>query len=56
MKQIKGRCPSCGNQTLFVDRDGVIYCDWNAQNSSMDRARCEKPQAVHELLNIDEQK
>lgn len=39
--RLKGRCPACGNETLFRGSQGYITCSW---------WKCPDPGAAHETL------
>lgn len=39
--QVKGRCPWCGSQSLFVGKGGYVTCSW---------IECRRPDAASNLL------
>lgn len=43
-ERINERCPSCGNQTLFVGTGGLLVCSW---------LKCKNPGAAHDRLADD---
>lgn len=42
--RLKGRCPSCGHETLFRGENGYITCSW---------LKCRNPAAAHDLMVPD---